>query len=409
MFSGKCGRKLLGYKALSISFNNSQKKMENNTQEKKNEVVQNPGEASKTDAAIPGLNTDKKRSFSIKLFVKLIIVSVLIISAAQIYLYDSNKNGSDSGLGNIIKSIVPGENKQAGALSNTDIENIIKSLVPSGTAIALKDVTKEDGLYKLSISITGQNGPQDLTGFLTMDGKKFFPQVIDVTEAQKQVAAAGNTASAPAQPKEIAKTDKPKVELFVMSHCPYGTQIEKGMLPVADLLKNKIDFTIKFVNYAMHGEKEVTEELNQYCIQKEQTAKYENYLKCFLKAGNSSDCIKSAGINTNQLNTCVKATDKTFKITEKLNDKSTWSGGNYPPFDIYKTENEQYGVQGSPTLVINGAVASAGRDSKSLLSTICSAFTNQPSECSQQLSSTQPAPGFGDGAAANQNSSSCGN
>ena len=36
------------------------------------------------------------------------------------------------------------------------------------------------------------------------------------------------------------KKEKPEVELFVMSHCPFGTQIEKGMLPVARLLGDKI-------------------------------------------------------------------------------------------------------------------------------------------------------------------------
>jgi len=175
-------------------------------------------------------------------------------------------------------------------------------------------------------------------------------------------------------------------------------------------LKGKIDFSIKFVDYAMHGEKEVYEELNQYCIQKEQTEKYNTYLKCFLKDGNSDACLKSSGINAAKLKACTSATDKTYKITEKFNDKSTWSNGQFAPFDIYKEENTAYGVQGSPTLVINGVQSkSGGRDSKSLLSAICSAFSNQPAECGQELSSTQPAPGFGDGAAASQNSASCGN
>lgn len=35
-----------------------------------------------------------------------------------------------------------------------------------------------------------------------------------------------------------------------MSHFPYGTQIEKGMIPVMETLGNKADIGIKFVNYA---------------------------------------------------------------------------------------------------------------------------------------------------------------
>ncbi|MEM2131153.1 MAG: GILT family protein, partial [Candidatus Woesearchaeota archaeon] len=74
--------------------------------------------------------------------------------------------------------------------------------------------------------------------------------------------------------KCMEKKDKPEVQLFVMSHCPFGTQMEKGILPVVELLGNKIDFKVRFVYYAMHGEVEVKEQLRQYCIQKEQQDKY---------------------------------------------------------------------------------------------------------------------------------------
>lgn len=381
--------------------------MENLEESSKNNGGQ--ANAESPSAASPAVTAEKKKGFSFKLFFKLIVISILVFSAIQVYSFDSSKENSGAGLGNIIKSVMPGNITNDASLSNSDIEGIIKSLVPKGTSIAIKEVAKEAGLYKLSISISGPNGSQDITGFLTVDGKKFFPQVIDVAEAQKQVAAADNTDSAPAQPKEIAKTNKPKVELFVMSHCPYGTQIEKGILPVTELLGSKIDFSIKFVDYAMHGQKEVYEQLNQYCIQKEQTAKYNSYLKCFLKDGNSEACLKSTGINDVKLKACASAADKEFKITEKFNDKSTWSNGQFAPFDIFKAENDQYGVQGSPTLVINGAVASSGRDSKSLLTAICSAFTEQPSECTKEISSAQPAPGFGFDASGSGASASCGN
>ena len=58
---------------------------------------------------------------------------------------------------------------------------------------------------------------------------------------------------------------------------------------------------------------------------------------------------------------------------------------------------EKYGVQGSPTLVINGEVVQTGRDSASLLQTICSAFNEQPEACQTELSATSPSPGFGTG------------
>jgi hypothetical protein len=53
----------------------------------------------------------------------------------------------------------------------------------------------------------------------------------------------------------MEKREKPDVDVFVMSYCPFGTQIEKGLLPVWDLLGDKINLNIRFVDYAMHGKR----------------------------------------------------------------------------------------------------------------------------------------------------------
>jgi protein-disulfide isomerase len=209
----------------------------------------------------------------------------------------------------------------------------------------------------------------------------------------------------------MEKKDKPVVELFVMSHCPYGTQMEKGILPVVDLLGNKIDFSVKFVYYAMHGEQEVQEELRQYCIETEQDSKYLDYLKCFLKAGDSQTCLTEAGVDKTKLDTCTAATDTKFSVTKNFNDQSGWLSGQFPKVDLFKDLNEKYGVQGSPTLVINGVVASAGRDPQSLLDAVCTGFKVKPAECSQSLSTSAYTAGFGftqSAAAADTASANCG-
>ena len=98
-------------------------------------------------------------------------------------------------------------------------------------------------------------------------------------------ACATNCNASPACKKLLTcnKSDKPNVELFVMSHCPFGTQAEKGIIPVVNLLKNKINFSVKFVDYSMHGKSEIDENTLQYCIQKEESKKYIPYLTCFLE------------------------------------------------------------------------------------------------------------------------------
>lgn len=247
------------------------------------------------------------------------------------------------------------------------------------------------GLYKLEISLSGQKA----TAYVTKDGTKIFPVVLEMNQGSQQQPAASQGGNQPAA-TVTNKSDKPKVELFVMSYCPYGTQIEKGIIPAVQALGNKVDFSLKFVNYAMHGKQEIDENARQYCIQKEQKDKLLPYMDCFLKSDDSASCIASSGISQKKLDSCVASADKQFKLAANFNDKSTWMG-NYPPFDIDDADNQKYGVQGSPTLVINGTTISSARDSASLLSTICSAFNDAPEACASKLSNATPAPGFGEG------------
>jgi len=191
-----------------------------------------------------------------------------------------------------------------------------------------------------------------------------------------------------------SKSDKPKVELFVMSYCPYGTQIEKGIIPVVEQLGDHIDFKIKFVNYAMHGKQEIEENTRQYCIQKQDKHQFIGYLKCFLDAGDSAGCLKKLNIDEGQLASCISETDTTFKISANYNDKSTWLG-NFPPYNVNKEDAQKYQVEGSPTLVINGETVNTNRDAASLMQSLCSAFNKAPDVCTMKFSTTQPSPGFG--------------
>ncbi len=275
------------------------------------------------------------------------------------------------------------------------VDFINENLLQPGVTATLINVKEENSLYNVKIDVGGRI----YDTYVTKNGKMLFPTAIPLDSI---------TGSAVQETQNIAKSDKPSVELFVMSHCPYGTQIEKGIIPVVNTLKDKIDFKIKFVYYAMHGKTEVDEQLKQHCIQEEQNSKYIDYLTCFLKDGNSDSCLTTTGIDKAKLDSCISATDAKYKITESFNDKSTWLSGQFPPFDIYKDDNIKYGVQGSPTLVINGAQVTSGRDSASLLKTICSAFNTAPSECNTQLSSETPSPGFGFETTGTATTASCG-
>jgi len=262
-----------------------------------------------------------------------------------------------------------------------------------GANAELISTSDSGSLYEVVLSIKGQDGTaQEVPVYVTKDGKVLVPQPIPMEQEEKTETP---TQTQPA-PANIPKSDKPVVEAFVMAYCPYGTQIEKGLLPVVETLGDKIDFKIKFVYYAMHPTQgEVEEQLKQYCIQRDQKSKFNDYLTCFLEAGDGEGCLDSVGIDKTKLTTCTEATDEAYDVTANLEDTSSWLSGRFPLFNINKADNDKYGVGGSPTLVINGVTAQAGRDSISLLNAICGAFNTAPEECDTEFETGTPTPGFG--------------
>ena len=284
--------------------------------------------------------------------------------------------------------------KRDGIISNA--VEYIKKYLAAGMDIV---VSKTEDVVKTFYRFEAKAGDMTVPTYVSTDGKIMTFQETDLTK-EPQVQAPENV------PVEIEKKDKPKVELFVMSHCPYGTQMEKGIIPVIETLGDGIDFELKFCDYAMHGEIELKEQLSQYCIQKEQKEKLLPYLKCFLKEGKSSECIVSVSIDKTKLDACIESTDKEYKVMDNFKNNVGYVS-QFPGFDIYKDDNMKYGVQGSPTLVINGNQVQSGRDSAGLLKTICSGFVSVPEGCNTVLPADNPTPGFGEGTTSQNVSGGC--
>jgi len=273
----------------------------------------------------------------------------------------------------------------------------------TNATVEAQEVTEEKGLYKVVVKMQSADVSQERDFYVTKDGARIFTDsfLMDPAETSAETPAVEKPKT-PA-PKVGKQQDKPNIELFVMSHCPFGTQIEKGILPVLDLLGDKVEFELKFCDYAMHGEVEVKEQLTQYCIQKEQVERFNDYLKCFLGDGNSTGCIAKTNVDTEKLKKCTWNTDIELGIMEDFNNKSTWTGSGCPDggscfasFNINKEDSVKYNVKGSPALVVNGVVVNTGRrDSQGLLETICSSFSKEPEECAKTLSSDNPSSGFG--------------
>ncbi|MFH1237116.1 MAG: hypothetical protein V1648_01785 [Candidatus Aenigmatarchaeota archaeon] len=208
-------------------------------------------------------------------------------------------------------------------------------------------------------------------------------------QAKKLTAPVDNTQQ-PTTP-EVVKSDKPVAHAFVMSYCPYGLQFMKAYVPVIELLGSKADIQLNFVDYIMHGEKEMLENTRMYCIQKEQKDKFTAYLRCFVEAGDSPGCVTKVGIDSAKLTACETALDTQYSIKKTFAE----STGNYPAYPVETVMAQQYGVGGSPTFILNGAEVSVSRSAEAIKQAICAAFNSPPTECSQTLSSSAEAAGLG--------------
>jgi len=187
-------------------------------------------------------------------------------------------------------------------------------------------------------------------------------------------------------PTEITKSDKPVVDLFIWSYCPYGVQAQGPLAEVAKLLKDKAEFNA-ILYYDGHGAFETQENKIQACIQKLAKDKYWDYAAGFVKtiypkcstsrdvACDKSESIKlmnSLGIDSTKIMACVDSDGESL-------------------IKAYAEKAQQSGVSGSPTLMINGVKVNSARTADAYKTSICSAFNTSPSQCSTTLNSTATA------------------
>ncbi|MCF7845849.1 MAG: hypothetical protein K9L85_01295 [Candidatus Peribacteraceae bacterium] len=292
-----------------------------------------------------------------------------------------------------------------GGLSEIDAKYLAEqfindNLVSGGLSAKVLNIEEESGLWNLDVELSDGRKVKSL---MSLDGKIFVPEAIYIEEVEAAVAAE-QEALENAQQETLAsipKTEKPVVELFVMSYCPFGTQAEKAMIPALEALGDSIDFQLKFVNYAMHYDQEIDENMRQYAISQDYPEKLLPYLKEFLTAGDSVASLVAVGLSEDDLAATMAAADEQYQVAENLNNQDLWlkdAAGNsqYPLFNINNEDNLKYGVEGSPTIVINGQpIEKVQRTPAVMLETICAGFENAPKSCSTELSTATTSSGFG--------------
>lgn len=269
------------------------------------------------------------------------------------------------------------------AVVERSIDYLNKNILQQGQTASLVSFAKESGVIKVSMKI----GDKDYDSYISKDGKLFFPEALSL-DSKIETTPTANQPSV-ATPANLAKVDKPLLEAYIVSMCPFGLQMQRMMdnaianVPsLADSIKVRyMGSIVNGVITAMHGDKEAQENLRQICIREEQKDRYWPYVSCYIKKGDVASCQVSEKVDVVKLNSCVSDGNRGLAYAKE-------------DFDL----NSKYGIQGSPTLILNGQKVSefdfGGRVSDAIKTIVCNSSNTPPDFCSQKLNTEQAATSF---------------
>lgn len=291
-----------------------------------------------------------------------IVAAAIIIAGALVYI-DRNASAKDLSME---------------AATEKAMAFINENLLGPGMTASLKEASDEGKVYKVHLEVKeGENILGEFDSYTSKDGKFVFPEGYDLDATTAPTTQNGDNTSA-----EIPKSDKPNVELFVMSFCPYGNQAEDTTLPVYNLLKDKVNWNIHYIVSvndgavaSLHGQPEVDENEREACVLQESGIdkwwQFVTYVNS--NCGSDGSCwqtaAENAGLDASAINDCVSSKGLSLMTDEAAAANAA-------------------GVSGSPTLIINGVETSSVYqygNSQAYLDAICSGFNSAPQECSQQL------------------------
>lgn len=299
---------------------------------------------------------------------------------------------ADSGKGFSFSSL----NLGFGGLSNEAVAqkavDYINNNNLSQTPASFVAVSSEAGLVKIKIKI----GTSEFDSYATKDGSLLFPQAFKMNGETDNQNANNNTGPTEEEKKQaaaaITKVDSPMLEAYVVSRCPFGLQMQRAMAEAVRAQPSLGQYMkVRYIGSvsadgktitAMHGEAEATENLRQICIREEQPNKYWEYTACQMKAaGTEASCEKSTGVDSAKLSSCMSTPSKGVAYAKQ-------------DFDL----NAKFNVSGSPTMILNEALASessfGGRSADAIKAMICAGSKNEPSFCSTALNTAEAAVSF---------------
>ncbi|MCC6521666.1 MAG: thioredoxin domain-containing protein [Polyangiaceae bacterium] len=190
-------------------------------------------------------------------------------------------------------------------------------------------------------------------------------------------AAKGGVAEADGANYGSAKPGAVRVDLYVMSQCPYGVQAENGFADAVAKLGDDLDFRVDFIGdktpsgdlSSMHGPKEVKGDMVQVCAQKYAPTKWFQMVLCQNKNMREVDtnweaCATEGGLPVDKLRACLDGEEGKSLLAESFG------------------RSKARGASGSPTIYVGGQKYSGGRRGNDFFRAICNAYTgDKPAAC----------------------------
>ncbi len=160
--------------------------------------------------------------------------------------------------------------------------------------------------------------------------------------------------------KETSSVD---VVFYVMSQCPFGTQVEDAFKPVLDKFKDAIKFRLEFIGLkqgdefkSLHGESEVKGDKVQLCAQKYEPERFMEMVTCMNENAkdipdNWEDCAKD--MDKEKIKACYEGEEGNKLLEESF------------------AKAQKAKAQGSPTMYFGGEVYHGQRDEDGFTRAIC--------------------------------------
>ena len=180
----------------------------------------------------------------------------------------------------------------------------------------------------------------------------------------------------------------------MVSQCPFGLQMQRIMAEIVGESPQAEDhLKVRYIGSvsnntitSMHGDKEAQENLRQICIREEQSGKYWDYVRCFMREGKSAECQKSVSLDIKELDSCTNESSRGLVYAQK-------------DFDLAN----KFEITGSPTMLMNDEIVresnfatntTNGRSPEALKELLCCGFKEEPSFCSLPMNTSRMATMF---------------